>query len=158
MVLKKGSRPENKSNLRTALETAVRYSKSLADGDLDGMKELYSEDFKLDFVARDAFEGSELSASEAVEFWESWFRAFPERDYQVTRTIAGEEIVVMQWTFIGTNTGALMPLIFEEPKPPTGKTVRFRGVSVYEISGGKFARETTYLDLGTLLVELGVTI
>lgn len=158
MVFKRRSRPADKSIKRTALDTAVNYSKALAEGNLEGMKELYSEVFKLDFVARDAFEGSELSAGEAVEFWESWFQAFPERDYQVTRTIAGEEIVVMQWTFIGTNSGPLMPLIFEEPKPPTGKTVRFRGVSVYEIFDGKLGRETTYLDLGTLLVELGVTI
>jgi steroid delta-isomerase-like uncharacterized protein len=148
----------NKIKSGTALDTATLYSKALAKGDLEGMRDLYSEGYELDFVARDAFQGSELSVGEAADFWESWFLAFPERDYQVTRTIAGEEIIVMQWTFIGTNSGPLMPLIFENAGPPTGKTVRFRGVSVYEIFDGKLARETTYLDLGTLLVELGVTI
>lgn len=160
MVLskKRRSRTADGTQNRTALETATLYSKALAEGDLEGMRDLYGEGFKLDFVARDAFEGSVLSAGEAIEFWESWFLAFPERDYQVRRTVAGEEIVVTQWTFIGTNSGPLMPLIFEEKKPPSGKTVRFRGVSVYEIFDGKLGRETTYLDLGTLLVELGVTI
>ena len=42
--------------------------------------------------------------------------------------------------------------------PPTGKTIRIRGVSVYDLDGGLIQRETLYLDLATLLVELGVTL
>ena len=143
---------------RTALQVASRYAQAILSGDIESMEALYADNFRLDFVARDAFEGETLSVQEAAQFWRSWFEAFPERDYQVTRSIGALEIVVTQWVFIGTNTGPLMPLIFEDQRPGTGKTVRFRGVSVYDIKGGMLERETTYLDLGTLLVELGATI
>lgn len=143
---------------KSALEIASLYTQAIAQGDLASMQTLYAENFELDFVARDAFEGNALPADEAVQFWSSWFEAFPERDYHVTRSIASKEIVATQWVFIGTNTGPLMPLIFEEKRPGTGKTIRFRGVSIYDIDNGLLQRETTYLDLGTLLVELGATI
>ena len=158
ILANKGIEKPTETKNRTALQTASLYTEAISSGDIESMKALYAENFTLDFVARDAFEGQALTVEEAAQFWGSWFEAFPERDYQVTRSIAAEEIVVTQWIFIGTNTGPLMPLIFEEQRVGTGQTVRFRGVSVYDIKEGMLERETTYLDLGTLLVELGATI
>ena len=40
----------------------------------------------------------------------------------------------------------------------TREATCFRGVSVYEIAAGLIQRETTYLDLATLLVELEVEV
>ena len=40
----------------------------------------------------------------------------------------------------------------------TGKTIRLRGVSVFDLHQGLIQRETLYLDLATLFVELGVTL
>jgi len=158
ILANKGTANQAKAEDRTSLQTASLYTQAISSGDIKSMKALYAENFTLDFVARDAFEGNELSIEEAAQFWVSWFEAFPDRDYQVTRSVVAEEIVVTQWIFIGTNTGPLMPLIFDEQQAGTGKTVRFRGVSVYDIKDGFLERETTYLDLGTLLVELGATI
>ena len=77
-------------------------------------------------------------------------------DYQITRTIATKEVVVTQWTFTGTHSEPLGPPIFEDPLEPTNRTVMFRGVSVYDIGDGLIHRETTYMDLATVMVELGV--
>jgi hypothetical protein len=79
-------------------------------------------------------------------------------DYEVTRTIAAETVVVTQWTFTAANTGPLGPPAFESPREPTGRTIRLRGVSIYDVSEGLIQRETTYMDLATLMVELGVTL
>jgi hypothetical protein len=77
-------------------------------------------------------------------------------DYQVTRTIAAKDVVVTQWTFTGSHAGPLGPPILEKTVEPTGRTIRFRGVSIYDIGSGLIQRETVYLDFATLLVELGV--
>ena len=61
-----------------------------------------------------------------------------------------------QWVFTGTHSEPLGPPIFEPPVPPTGRTIMFRGVSIYDISENLIKRETTYMDLATLMVELGV--
>ncbi len=139
----------------SALEVISAYLEALTGRDSVGMSALRSEDFVLDFVHGDAFETRPMPAQEAQMFWPIWFDAFPELDLEVTRTVAADEVVVTQWIFTGINTGPLDPPIFEERVEPTGKTVRLRGVSVYDVINGRILRETLYIDLVTLMVELG---
>ena len=129
---------------------------ALAARDSEQMDALRSPDFVLDYVYADAFERSPLSAEETKEFWPAWFAGFPEMDLEVTRTVAAETVVVTQWTFAGTNTGPLEPPAFGKRLEPTGRTIQFRGVSIYDISEGLIQRETLYMDFATLWVELGV--
>ena len=137
-------------------EVVSQYMTAAAARDSEKMNSLRSEEFALDFVHADAYENSPLSAKEAQMFWPAWFTAFPEFHLEVTRTIAAEEVVVTQWIFTATNTGPLDPPIFEKRMEPTGKTIRIRGVSVYDITEGLIQRESLYIDLATLIVELGV--
>ncbi len=122
------------------------------------MQALRAPDYVLDFVFRDASESEPLVGDETQAFWPTWFAGFPEVDYEVTRTIASETIVITQWTFTGTHSGPIDPPIFEKPVQPTGRTIRFRGVTVYDMIAGQIQRETVYMDLATLMVELGVTL
>ena len=140
----------------SALEVISAYVEALAGRDIEGMNGLRADDFVLDFVHGDAFENRPMSAQDAKMFWPIWFDAFPELDLEVTRTVAADEVVVTQWTFTGTNTGPLDPPIFEKRVEPTGRTVRLRGVSVYDVINGRILRETLYIDLVTLMIELGV--
>jgi steroid delta-isomerase-like uncharacterized protein len=145
-------------NTRSALDVVSEYTAALMARDEERMKALRTSDFILDWVYADAFEDSPSSAEEAHAFWTSWFQGFPEMDYEVTRTIAAETVVVTQWIFTGTNDGPLGPPAFGERMEPTGRTIQLRGVSVYDVRDGLIQRETTYLDLATLMVELGVTV
>jgi steroid delta-isomerase-like uncharacterized protein len=77
-------------------------------------------------------------------------------DYEVTRTIAAETVVVTQWTFTGTHTQPLGAPVFDPPVEPSGRTICLRGVAIYDIQDGAIQRETAYIDLATLMVELGV--
>jgi len=142
----------------TSLEVASGYLAALAAGDSGGMDTFCAANYVLDLVQQDAFEGAALSHEETRAFWPSWFAGFPEMDYQVTRTIAAETVVVTEWVFMGTNSGRLSATIFGRDMEPTGKTIRFRGVSVYDLQEGLIQRETLYMDLATLYVELGVTL
>lgn len=142
----------------SALKVVSEYSAALAARDSEKMNSLRSPDFVLDWVYADAFEDRPRSLEETKEFWPSWFAGFPGMDYKVTRTIAAEKVVVTQWTFIGTNTGPLNPPAFGSRRKPTGRTIQFRGVTVYDVSAGLIQRETTYMDLTTLMVELGITL
>ena len=146
---------ENESD---ALQTIADYVAALASGDHQKMDDLRADDFVLDFVHGDAFEDGPLTAEETQSFWPAWFAAFPEMDYEVTRTVAAPSVVVTQWVFTGTQTQPLEPPILNETLPPSGRTIRFRGVTVYDVVGhGLIQRETTYMDLATLMVELGVS-
>jgi len=139
-----------------AIEIISEYVSALAVGDTERMNALRSPDFELDFVYGDADESGPLTSEETRQFWPTWLAGFPEKDYEITRTIAAQEVVVTQWVFTGTHGEPLGPPIFDEPVAPTGRTVMFRGVSIYDIVDGLIQRESTYFDLATVMVELGV--
>jgi steroid delta-isomerase-like uncharacterized protein len=139
-----------------SLQVIARYAAALAGQDSETMNALRAPDYVLDYVHLDAFAGRPQSAEETAGFWPAWFAAFPEMDFEVTRTIAAESVVVIQWTFAGTNSRALEPQVFGRPIEPTGRTIRLRGVGVYDVREGLIQRETLYFDYATLWVELGV--
>jgi steroid delta-isomerase-like uncharacterized protein len=120
------------------------------------MAALRSPSFVLDYVHRDAFGSDPLPAEETQGFWAAWFTGFPEIDFEITRTIAAETVVVLQWTLTGTHSGLLEPEAFGKHVQPTGRTISLRGVSVFDIGDGLIQRETLYVDYATLWVELGV--
>ncbi len=147
-----------RDNHPASLEIVEGYVAALSAGDSDGMDAFRAPDYSLDLVQRDAFEQGTLSHQETRAFWPSWFASFPEMDYQVTRTIAADAVVVTQWVFMGTNSGPLTAPVFGRDRAPTGRTIRLRGVSVYDVHEGLIRREALYMDLATLFVELGVTL
>jgi steroid delta-isomerase-like uncharacterized protein len=140
-----------------SLPTIEKYIAALKTGDTLTMEAMRTADFILDWVHADAFENKPLTHQETNRFWPAWFKGFSEMDYEVTRTIAAETVVVVQWTFTGTHDGPLGMPIFDPPLQPTGKTIRLRGVSVFDLGDLLLQRETMYIDLATLWVELGVS-
>ena len=139
----------------TALDVVSRLVAAMAERDIETMQSLHAEDYVVDWVYGDAFENPPVAAQESAAFFPAWFVAFEDIDYDVQRTIAGEAVVVTEWVFTGTHTGRLGPPVFEEHLEPTGRTIQFRGATIYDVTGGLIQRETVYMDLATLLVELG---
>jgi steroid delta-isomerase-like uncharacterized protein len=141
-----------------SLEIVSKYVAALGARDSASMHALRSPTFVLDFVHGDAFHDEPLSADTIKEFWSAWFAGFPDMDFEGTRTVAAENVVIIQWIFTGHNTGPLEPPISGRHIDATGRTIRLRGVSVYDISEGLIQRETLYMDFATLWVELGVEV
>jgi steroid delta-isomerase-like uncharacterized protein len=140
----------------SALQIVSAYAAAMAARDSAWMESLRAPDFTLDFVHNDAAGREPLTAEETRMLWSFWFVAFPELDWEVTRTIAAENLVVIQWVFIGTHSGPLEYFILGDHVEPTGRTIQLRGASFYDVSEGLIQRETIYLDFATLVVELGV--
>jgi steroid delta-isomerase-like uncharacterized protein len=146
---------ETKTNTLSAFEVISKYVAAMAVGDTDTMKSFHADEFMVDWVYGDAFENPPSSAEESNKFFPIWFSGFDEMDYEVKRTIAAEEVVVTEWVFTGTHTGPLGPPVFQEVLDPTGRTIQFRGATVYDVNEGLVQKETIYMDLATLIVELG---
>jgi len=149
-----------KHDLNTApasLDVISQYLTALESGNYAAMQTMRHAEFVLDWVHADAFADSPLTHEQTNQFWPVWLGAFSEIDYEVTRTIAGESVLVVQWAFTGTQDGPLGQPVFDPALEPTGKTICLRGISVYDVAEGLIQRETMYIDLATLWVELGVT-
>ncbi len=140
----------------SAFEVVSQVVAAMSAQDTETLKALHAEGFIIDWVYGDAFETPPSSAEESAAFFPIWFAGFDDSDYEVTRTIAADDVVVTEWVFTGTHTGPLGPPVFEQRLEPTGKTIQFRGVTLYDVQDGLVQRETIYMDLATLIVELGV--
>jgi steroid delta-isomerase-like uncharacterized protein len=147
-----------KTTFPSAFEVISKYVAALAAQDTETMRSFHADDFMVDWVYGDAFENPPSSAEESDKFFPAWFAGFSEMDYQVKRTIAAEEVVITEWAFIGTHTDPLGPPVFEQRLDPTGRTIEIRGVTVYDVNEGLIQKETIYMDLATLIVELGARI
>ena len=140
-----------------SLALITQYVAALRARDNAVMQSLRSPDFMLDWVHSDAFANTPITYEVANQFWAIWFAAFSEMDYEITRTIAAENVVVTQWIFTGIQSGPLGVPIFDPPVLSSNKTVRLRGISVYDIEAELIQKETMYIDFATLWVELGVS-
>ena len=141
----------------SSLDVVAEYADAICAADGERMAVCRSKEYQLDFVHRDASGGSPLTEAEARHFWDAWFKGFPDMDFQVTRTIAAEGVVVTQWVFTAVNDGPITPPIAERPLQPTGKPIRFRGVSIFNLVDGLIQFESMYIDFATFWAELGVT-
>lgn len=151
----KRSGPGNRPGTASAFDVVSQFVEALTARDIEAMESLHTDDYIVDWVYGDAFADPARSAEQSAAFFPSWFIGFDDMDYEVKRTIAADDVVVTEWVFTGTHTGPLGPPVFENTVEATGRTIRFRGVTIYEVTEGLIHRETIYMDLATLIVELG---
>ena len=125
------------SNL-TAFDIAVQYAAAIAAHDEERMHAMRARIYMLDAVYLDAYGGAPLAEHEGKDMYHALFSAFPDCDLAVTRTIAGAEVVVQEWTFTGTHTGQAesWSLFGRLHEKPTGRAVRLRGVSSMTLATG----------------------
>ena len=91
-------------NKLTAFTIAAQYTAAIAAQNEERMQVLRAGSYKLDAVYLDAYGVAPLAEPEGKGTYRSLFSAFPDGDLAVTRTIAGAEVVVQEWTFSGTHT------------------------------------------------------
>jgi predicted ester cyclase len=141
----------------TAFTIAAQYAAARATQQEAHMHVLRAASYQLDAVYLDAYGVAPQALPEGTDMYRALFSACPDGDLAVTRTIAGAEVVVQEWTFSGTHSGRTERWTFcgQRHEQPTGSEVRLRGVSLYDIIGGLIQCETIYIDHATLLVELG---
>ena len=77
--------------------------------------------------------------------WAVWLRAFPDLHVTIEETVRQKEQVALYWTKEGTHQGPFLHV------PPTGHRVRFKGVSLLTIKGGRIVRALHLWDLAGLL-------
>lgn len=76
--------------------------------------------------------------------------AFPDGVIEIAKVFADGDTSIAEFTASGTHAGDLMGI------PPTGKPVRIRVCNVMELRDGKVYREHEYMDVMTMMVQLGL--
>ena len=97
-------------------------------------------------------DGVELSGGPetAVNVGQMWANAFPDGKLEVKRVVTQGNIAIAEMVGRGTHRGDFNGIA------PTGKTVTVHICNVMELRNGKVFREREYLDVATILQQLGV--
>lgn len=79
-------------------------------------------------------------------------RAFPDQRHENVRMhFADDDTVVSEFDLLGTNLGELLG------GEPTGRSFRVPTVAVFSFDGDRITNERVYLDVATLLRQIGRT-
>jgi steroid delta-isomerase-like uncharacterized protein len=109
-----------------------------------------------DFVLTDAGTGETWRGPDGGHKYNMmWLDAFPDGKITVDRIVEAGDLVVVEYTGHGTQTG---PLVGSQGTiPATGREATLRFCDVYEIENGKAKTQNTYGDSGALMAQLGLT-
>ena len=91
-----------------------------------------------------------LTVQEATENARAWRQAFPDARGTITSKIVEGNKGAAEVTWRGTNRGPLMG------NPPTGKSATVRAVVVIETNGNTITRSAHYIDVASLMAQLGI--
>jgi steroid delta-isomerase-like uncharacterized protein len=92
-------------------------------------------------------------ADQIIEANRGWKKAFPDAKGIETAVLSGDNVVVQEITWAGTNTGPLQGPAGE--MAPTGKPATIRAVMVSTFDGDKIRETRHYFDLMSMLQQLG---
>jgi steroid delta-isomerase-like uncharacterized protein len=108
---------------------------------------LYAPDFEEDDVAQ----AKPQHGPEAVRgLMRLYLRAFPDLRIIADDVIIQGDRISFAWTLCGTHRGTLMNI------PPTGRTVRIRGVSLITLENGLIRRASRIWDMAGMLRTFGL--
>jgi steroid delta-isomerase-like uncharacterized protein len=119
------------------------------EANLDKVDEVYAQEI----VRHDCGLPEDIVGLENIKnYLENFFNAFPDLDIAVDETIVEGKKLVQRWTLTGTNTGSMGDM------SPTGKSVRFSGVSIVHMANGKAAEIWDFYNALDMYQQLGFTL
>jgi steroid delta-isomerase-like uncharacterized protein len=137
-------------SVRTRAEELQReYTETVWNrGEVDGADEHFADGV----VVHDVPQAADYEGRDAFKQWVQEIRtAFPDFEVDVEGVVVGDDAIVARWVARGTNEGELSAF----GMPPTGESVEWSGVTVYEMEGEEIVEAWWYYDMLGLLTQLG---
>jgi steroid delta-isomerase-like uncharacterized protein len=127
-------------------DTAQDYTEAWNSRDFDRMRDLMHPDYS--YTGGDGQEQKGPEAGLAVS--RMFASAFPDGRISIVSMKEAGDTVFVEFIGRGTHGGELMGIA------PTGKSITIPVCNVLEVRDGKIYREREYMDMATIMVQLGV--
>jgi carboxymethylenebutenolidase len=118
--------------------------------DIDGFAGVLADDVV--FTAPGGMGGNGKAA--CVEFYASWFQAFPDAHVEVNSVHFIDDLAIEEGVFTGTHDGVLRTLTSDIP--PTGRAVNIAYIQVLRFRDGKHVSFNLAFDRMLMLEQLGL--
>jgi steroid delta-isomerase-like uncharacterized protein len=134
----------SEEEMRAAMQGLIE---GLNAHDTAHMSAYWTDDIVYDFVAQPpALNGKQ----EVAAFFEGLFQGVPDFHNTQTRILVSDNIMVTEATATGTHLGELSGI------PATGNNLQLAPLHVWEFEGDKIKRVTEYLDMASMLMQMGL--
>lgn len=133
------------------IDVARAFFDAMSAHDLDGADRTLADNFILEDPSTP---GGGYNKSQARQYNAGFLTGFPDARFEILRTVAQGDYVVVQYIFSGTHTG---PLVNAKGQtiPPSNRRVRVPGCVLNEVKEGKLTHSWDYWDSTTLLSQIG---
>ena len=129
-------------------DIARRFAQVWGNGELDIIDELASPDLSVYYPSLTNFIKGIASFKQLLTKVRS---VFGDREFEIDEEIAENDKVVLRWTYSITHQGEWPPGV-----PPTGKRVKWTGITIYRIADGKVVEEKGEEDILGFYRQLGL--
>ncbi len=115
------------------LKTLAEYSDAMFRGDTKAVYDFWAPEFQSHVTARVAPDrvGTDVRGEEQ-EWWQQIMAALPDMEFRVNLVIESDDLIVSNWSVVGTHTGA--PFF---DVPPSGEPVEINGTAIVRMRDGK---------------------
>jgi steroid delta-isomerase-like uncharacterized protein len=134
----------SEAEMRTAMQGMLD---ALNADDAAEMSSYWTDDIVYDFVPQPP---SLNGKQEVAAFWEGLFQGVPDFHRTQNRILVSGNIMVTEAIATGTHLGELSGI------PATGSSLHLAPLSIWEFEGDKIKRATEYVDLATMLTQMGL--
>ncbi len=125
------------------MSVVERFAEAFNRGDVDGLLGCFTDGG----AYHDLFYGPHAGHASLRTMFERMFREGREYRWQMDTVVTDGSRAAAEWTFGYTATAAV-------PRSE-GRRVCFRGMSLFELDGGRIAAYREYADTGVALLQLG---
>lgn len=136
----------------TVNERAVRdlFERVWNAGDVAAVDELLAPRYVIHSDPGDPWDGRTLDIAGFKDRLTASRAPFPDLRFEIADVLVDGDRVAVSWLMRGTNTGPL------EGRPPTGRAIEARGITIYYLENGRIAGHTQAMDRMAVVQQLGL--
>ena len=128
------------------MATCEAFAKAWNSGDLQKACSYLAEDYVFESVPLGTF----IKGREAAKaYFKGMLQAFPDMKFEHKNALVSGNKAALEYVASGTQKKEYHGM------PATGKSFAVKCCSICEFEGGLFARETMYMDMATMMRQLG---
>lgn len=131
----------------------MRHYANISEGNIERDREIISQDI-VHVSAMGTIKGIEAF----IGFVSGFRQAFPDLRFDIRNVIEGQDAVVAEGVFIGTNTGPMMAPAGSGggAMPATGRKVELAFCDIWKVKDGRISENRIYYDSLSFLGQLGL--
>jgi steroid delta-isomerase-like uncharacterized protein len=117
--------------------------------DINSVHQFVHPSYTVHIDTGDPWEGKTLDLDEFLVRLNYTFDSFPDIHFEIQSSVADGDYVAITWIMTGTNTGKIGGF------PPTGKSIKTFGATIYHFKEGKVFGHSQVFDRTTVMKQLG---